>query len=193
MSISDDLIIVEYALQTEQNLDLSLAVGRQFDRIKERVIGGFTDGLKSELLRRLPGAIVENEFKDDPLKKYAGLYLVRTEWKDGFQVYLESQDANARSITFGVRRKNPDGKRVLGDAAAKLDAKLGTGKTNPDWEWFQSLGDPYKHWSKRKVLLEMYKVNKGQREKRDVLEYVAARLVSVFDIMSNLGKAPKRR
>ncbi len=192
MSISDDSIIVEYALQTEEHLELSLAVGRQFNHIKERVIAEFAKVLKSELSGRLPSAIVESDF-DDPLKRYSKLSLVESEWKYEVKVCLESQDVNARSVIFGIKRNNPDDKSAPGNLAAQLSAKLGTGKTSPDWEWFQYLDDPYRHWSKRKVVLEMYKVNKGQRDKGDVLQYVAARLVTLFDIVSGVGKTAKRR
>lgn len=169
----DDLIL-SYAFQCDDHIEVAIAVGERFGLIKQSVIGKFAEALQCELERRLPGVeVFENQL--GTLKKDSGFYFCKPEWRKQFSIGVAADQPDACSMYFGLAKQTPQPGRLLGDTAAKLDEVLGRGKTTDDWEWKKSLDEPYKSWNSERLLLDMYKGKNGE-----ALDCIASFLVRVF-------------
>jgi hypothetical protein len=172
---AEDELIVDYALQNDEQLELSIAVGTRLHRIQERVITRFIATLKKRLMQELPGAVVVDEsMLTEPLTKGAGLSLASPEWTGLYSISLESETRNASKMFFGIGKKHPEPGRQLGDLGDKLNLALGRGGTERSWEWWQYFAMPYLDWSSDKALLGMFR--------GEALDFVGQRMVQLFRI-----------
>ncbi len=147
-------IIIDFALQNEDNFKIAINIGLSFDKIRKIVILDFLDSLEKALKNSLNGEwTVENEIKENVFQHWRGLYIYKNSWNKKYKIGFESQSHNAKGFIIGIVKDETI--PTIEGLKEQLDDKYRKGLVSAYWSWYQYLDYPYQNWDNEEVLMKM--------------------------------------
>ena len=169
-------LITEYALQSEENLQIALAIMYScFDDIKRKIIVDFLNKLEEELKRSFPPPVwyIENCAKQNVFDIYSSFYLGKEKWGDICWISFSAQQSRAKWFIIGIEKQLSS--QSIGSLKAQMDNQYGNGKTTEWWEWYQEIDGSYRDWDNETTLLRLY-------QKEEAVQYFRSRLERIVEI-----------
>lgn len=170
----EEKVIVEHALDSKENLKMTLDICFIFDELRKQIITReFQTKLKECLKEHLDGSEEEWEYKGGFVDKggipendaYYGFFgFGKRSWETdgiGYRIGIERQGKNGGgTIIYGVRRNRELGedeygcglKEAIDEAIAH---KTGPGKSSRWWEWYIKWEEDYGNWDKKEALINI--------------------------------------
>jgi hypothetical protein len=174
---SEEAVIVDYAFQSAEHLQIALAITYGCKQeIRRKIITDFLPALEGALREAFPGWRLENALIPDVFAPWRGITLSPETWADGYAIALEV-NRWATSVYVGI--KKPPEVQPIGDGSFKtqIDQRYRPGMTQDGWEWYQWISDRYGNWDNAETLLKLY-------EKGEAAAYYAGQLSQLAAIAS---------
>lgn len=186
-------VIVNYILESEDNLRLAYKVASAFNNIKESVYKGFLLKLQEELYREFDKNEIKiiNEFYDNPMGAWQKFYIRKNKWNEKY------------TIAFGANRKQKIyfGINIMENKKTEIDKKirkkLDSGCINNSiksfeedyWIWEIWLNEEYGNWGDEEVLANLWGGVHGENFK--ILNYFKNLIIQVINIIDPIIKGEK--
>jgi len=178
ISKSESALLVNYALENEEHLEVAIKTHFVFDSIRETIIEDFISSLVTSLKTELgENWEIANEMKGKVFDQYTGLMFSKKNWKNYF-VRLQQEKSGAREFCLGVVKAN-EKLPPIPDLKKLLDDEYKPGKAYPWWVWFSFLEEPYTNWNNLDILLALYR-------KTEAIEYLKRHILKIIKISEPL-------
>ena len=170
-------IFIEYSLQNEENLKISINGYLSFDSLREKIIRQFIESAEKSIKAKLSDDWeVDNSIKNNVFERWGGLFVYKKAWNGEYKIGFSSDKYGAKGFIIGVC-KNETAPHIDG-LLEKLNSEYRQGTQSNDWNWYQWLDHPYLNWDNEEVLLKMYR--------NEATEYFTQHIESIKSIVSEL-------
>jgi len=151
-------IFIEYSLQNEDNLKISINSALSFRHLRERIIRDFIELIEKSLRKELDELIddwtIDNSIKDNIFEHWNGVFLSKKTWNQDYQIGFSSEKHDAKGFIIGVA-KNEKVPHIDG-LLEKLNNEYRQGSQSNSWNWYQWMDQPYRDWDNEEILIMMY-------------------------------------
>lgn len=181
VSKGEEELIIDYALQNEDNLKIIISIMNSFDKIREKIIVPFLEAFEKTLQESLNDKwLIKNELKENLFELYKGFYIFRNDWKGDYSIGFSCERRLARGFIIGVAKNDKIEPIGGGKLKEVLDENYIKGLASKNWEWYRWLEPPYLNWDNEDVLIKML------FKKEEAVNYFREHLLRIKEIASPL-------
>lgn len=174
----ENQLLVDFALENEEHLEIAIKTHNVFDSIREMVIERFLSSFEICLQKELGNNWeISVDMKGKVFEQWAGIDISKRGWKK-YHIRLQQEKSGARDFLLGVVKEN-EKLPSLPDLKKKLDEEYKPGKAYPWWAWCSLLEEPYTSWNNMDSLIALYR-------KTDALEYLKRHFLKIVKISEPL-------
>lgn len=154
---SEREIILEHALENENNLKMTLDIAFVYPDLRRRIIVAFLEKLDRFVRQQLDESQwnLNSELHANPFKKYAGFFVAKKAWAERYQVRLSAEKSGARYMIIGVAKEAETLPSIEG-LKQELDTQIRQATASSWWDWYHQLEHPYGDWDNKDALIKMY-------------------------------------
>jgi len=155
--LSERAIILEHALENENNLKMTLDIGNAYQELRRRIIVAFLEKLQHFVRQQLNESQwnLNPELLSNPFKKYAGFFVAKKAWAERYSVGFQADQSDARYLIVGVAKQAESLPSIEG-LKQTLDSQIRQGKPSAQWDWYHELKHPYFNWDNKEALIKLY-------------------------------------
>ncbi len=174
-------IFIDYSLQSEDNLKISINSALSFDHLRERIIQRFIESIEESLHKELENLTddweLNNDIKGNIFDHWRGIYVYKTTWNEQYQIGFSSEKYGAKGFIIGVAKHSEKVPHIEG-LLEKLNNEYRQGSQSNVWNWYQWLENPYQNWDNEEILIKMYC--------SEAVEYFKKHILSIIHVASDM-------
>lgn len=180
----EEKLFLEYSLENEKNLRISINAGLSFNILRKTIIQKFVNSLDENLRNEL-GKLgdswkIYNDISDNVFVRWKGMYVHKSEWNENYYIGFVSEFNNAKGFILGVS-KNSDNTPTIPGLIDVINSRYKIGKSSSMWIWYQWLDHHYLNWDNEEVLILM-----NQSNNNDALKYFVQNIMNLVYISSDI-------
>ena len=174
-------IFIEYSLQNENNLKISINSALSFKQLRERIIRNFIKLVETSLrneINKLSGDWeLSNSISDNVFEHWKGIFVHKTIWGKQYQIGFSSEKYDAKEFIIGVKKSDEKVPHING-LLEKLNNEYRQGSQSDQWNWYQWLEQPYLNWNNEEALVKMYR--------SESVEYFTKHILSIINVATGM-------
>ncbi|MBI1745611.1 MAG: hypothetical protein HYR55_03380 [Acidobacteria bacterium] len=154
---SEREIVIEHALENENNLDIALDIAFAYTELRRRIIVAFLEKLELFVRQQLDESQwnLHSKLRANPFEHYAGFFVTKKAWREQYRVELSSEKYGATYLIIGIA-KQAETLRSIESLKQTLDTQIRQGRASTWWDWYHQLENPYGDWDNKEALVKMY-------------------------------------